>query len=413
MEGIRQVPKEILALVPKYDGDENLLNLFVSKCEYVLSGSRIAGNVVQELYLFHALSSRLIGRAASLISDHPNITSWDSLKEILTQHFGDPRSEECIAIELESMKMKQGETYIKFCHRIQNTKSSLVAKVNRLTDEGIKAAKLIIYNNTAMNVFLFNLPEDLIRIVRLKSCTNLEDALSIVTEEVNFQFQYNAKNKLTKQNSAQPSTLQNSFKSMPVAQGIKPIFNLQPSNNNFKFGNPQHTGFKPNFVPSNKFTPPQGYRFGVNPNQPQRNFNQLPFQQARAPFQHNGYKFGIPQQQGFKFGIQNQPQTTPNQQQAPRLVDSDVSMRTAPVRQNMIANDLYYIEEPSSCQEYISDNNYDYYYDHNTNEQYNEYVEQPSTDCNYLEYYNQSDSTQHETINPENFQETASDSIVK
>ncbi|KOB39328.1 Cytadhesion, partial [Operophtera brumata] len=316
---IKAVPKETLSIIPKYDGEENLLNLFISKCEYVVNGSKAAGNAAQDLYLFHVVSSKLTGRAATLLSDHPNIKSYEQLKDLLTQHFGDPRSEECIAIELETLKLKQGETYIQFCHRIQNVRSSLFAKVNRLTDEGIKAAKMIVYNNTALNVFLYNLPEDMIRIVRLKGCSNLENALSIVTEEVNFKFQYDAKNKILKQTPSQPPISQNSqnaLRPLPAAQGFKPAFNLVP-NNNFKFGIPQNNfqfgnsqnqgGFRPNFYQQNRFTPhTQGFRFGAPQMQPQRNFGQAPAQ--RAPFQHGGYKFGIPQQQGFKFGIQNQPQ---------------------------------------------------------------------------------------------------------
>lgn len=440
MEGIQTIPKEILCIIPKYDGDEKLLNLFISKCEYVLDGSRVRGNATQELYLFHSVSSKLTGRAASLLSDNPHITSWERLKEILTQHFGDPRSEECIAIELETMKLKQSESYIQFCQRIQATKSALVAKVNRLTDEGVKAAKMIIYNNTALNIFLYNLPEDLIRIVRLKGCSSLENALSIVTEEVNFQFQYSAKNKLVKQNTIQPSSSQNALRPLPMFQGFKPAFGAPPPNNNFRFGIPQNNnfkygvptnqGFRPNFVQSNKFEPPQG-QFGQNQmqsyrmpqgqfgqNQTQRNFGLAPFRQPRAPFQHNGFRYGIPQQQGYKFGIQNQPQSNPNQfkfgipsqQQAPRMQESDISMRTAPVRQNMLSNDLYYMEEPSYCQEYNPETSYDN--DQNLNETCEYVVSPPIEDCHYLENYVDFEpvSQEHDS---ENFQETASKNTAR
>lgn len=423
MEGIQTVAKEVLCIIPKFDGDEKLLNLFISKCEYVLSGSRVPGNATQELYLFHTISSKLVGRAAALLSDNPNITSWECLKQILTQHFGDPRSEECIAIELETMKLKQGESYIQFCQRIQNIRSALFAKVNRLTDEGIKAAKMIIYNNTALNIFLYNLPEDLIRIVRLKGCSNLENALSIVTEEVNFQFQYNAKNKLVKQNVAQQPNVQNALRPLPMGQGFRPMFSAPPQNNNFrfgipqnnnfKFGIPQNQGFRPNFMQPNRFTPSQG-QFGSPQNHTQRNFGHIPFQQQRAPFQHGGFRFGIPQQQGYKFGMQNQPYANhnqykfgiPNQQQAPRQQVTDVSMRTAPVRQNMITNDLYYIEEPNYSQEYTPDINYDN--DYNISEIGNEYVVPPSAeDCHYLESYDGTEPLNQEH-DAENFQETAS-----
>lgn len=412
-ESFRPISKEILCIIPKFDGDEKLLNLFITKSEYVISGSAVEGNLEQNLYLFHAVTSRLTGRAASLLSDHPEIATWEELKNIFTQHFGDPRSEECIAIELENLKIKQGESYIQFCHRIQNVKSSLFSKVNRLIDEGVKAAKMIIYNNTALNVFLYNLPEDMLRIVRLKTCSTLEHALSVVTEEVNFQFQYNAKNK-----TKQQSNSQNQFKAaLPIAQGFKPAFNVMPQNNNFKFGIPQNNfkfgipqyqGVRPNFIQHNRFAPTQGFRFGSPQNMPQRNFGQGHSNQFRTPYQQGGFKFGIPQQQqGFRFGVQNPPQWNSNQykfgiqhpQQAPRQIDTDVSMRTAPVRQNMIANDLYYIEEPSPCPEYVYSD-----YDHD----YLNYLEYPSADCENPEVSDEKESNNIEIVEPENFQTMAS-----
>lgn len=406
------IPKDILSLIPKYDGEENQLNLFLSKCDYVINGSTITGNHAQNLYLFHAISSRLTGRAATLLSDHPNICSYIALKEILTQHFGDPRSEECIAIELETTKIKHSETYKEFCHRIQNIRSSLFAKVNRLTDEGVKAAKMIVYNNTALNVFLYNLPEDMIRIVRLKGCVSLENALSIVTEEVNFKFQYESKNRLLKQTPH----LQNIPKVQPLPQGFKPPFNAPPNSNfrfgipqNNSFGTPQNQGFRPTYgAQPTRFTPPtHGFRFGAPANAmhaPQRNFGQA--MPPRAPFQHGNFRFGVPHQQNHRFGIPNQFNAgnqfrfgIPHQQpRAPQLQDSDVTMRTAPIRQNMLTNEMFY-EEPSYYQEYAAENNYDGHADYNENSIEN-YVENPEN--TYEENYTET-STTHE-----NFPETAS-----
>lgn len=183
-EQIRIIPRDLLCLIPKFNGEPGHLNLYIRKSQYILRSFSIQGNAAQNLYVFHAITSRLEGKAASLLSEREDITTWEQLCALLLQHFGDPRSEECIAITLESLKIKPGESYIDFCSRIQLTKSALLSKVNLIVDEGVKAAKMIIYNNSALNVFLYNLPEDMIRIVRLKGCTTLEAALSVVTEEI-------------------------------------------------------------------------------------------------------------------------------------------------------------------------------------------------------------------------------------
>lgn len=354
MEQIRVVPKDLLCLIPKFEGEENLLNLFIRKAQYIYAGFADSNNPVQSLYVFYAITSRLAGRAAALLSEREDVNTWDVLRDLLIQHFGDPRSEECIAIELEQLKLKHGESYKEFCHRIQHMRSTLFAKVNLLRDEGVKAAKMIIYNNMCMNVFLFNLPEDLIRVVRLKQCGSLEIALSVVIEEVNFINQCSAKKQT---------------KPAPTPQNFKPTQSMQPAilpsfAPNFKFGNPQ-------FGQPNKFqTPNQNFKFGI-PHQPQitprfgspnqQNPSGWKFNQNSGP---QNYRFGIPnQQQKFGFGIptQNQGFRPPmnnfarhppgfqpqnnfkfgiphqNVQSQKPTLDTDVSMRTArPLRQNMI-----------------------------------------------------------------------------
>ncbi|KAG6439289.1 hypothetical protein O3G_MSEX000646 [Manduca sexta] len=303
MSQIQLIPKDFLSIIPKYDGDDKLLNLFIKKCEYVLDNFKGNNNPVQQTYAFHSITSRLIGKAAILYSER-NIDNWDSLKELLIQHFGDPRSEACIALELESIKIKPQESYIELCHRIQNVRSSLFAKVNLLEDEGLKAAKMIIYNNTAFETFLYNLSDDLINFIRLNKCKVLEEALEIVTEEVNFQ------NRLkSKKGIKQPSTSTNNAQQSKMPQQT------------FKFGTPQN-----NYKGSNN---PQ-FKFGI-PNQGMKGPNAIMAQKPHLkpvsqnlPQTVNNYKqsgfFKRNPNQQFKFGIPHAQQT------------NDVSMRT--VRNN-------------------------------------------------------------------------------
>lgn len=372
---VQMIPKDLLNLIPMFDGDQNILNLFIKKCEYILRNFNGPNNAVQTSYVFHCLTSRVCGRAAALLSEREDIATWEQLKAIFIQHFGDPRSEECVAIELENLKIKMGETYLQFCNRIQQTRSALCSKVNLLSDDNIKLAKITIYNNMCLNVFLYNLTEDLIRIVRLKNCSTLENALSIVMEEVNFQFQYNSKNKnknSTKpQNSLSPN-FGNNNEQFKGPSGFKTNF---PNN----FGSPVNQNFKSTFP----YSMQNNFRSGVNgfrSNIPNQGYFRPSFQQPQGNFKfglpnQQGFKFGIPHQQGFrpqynnapyrqnynapnpqfKFGIppQNQPQRNP-----PHFQDSDVSMRTVrPVKQNMIThvtdsenNNLFYSYDDNESQ---------------------------------------------------------------
>lgn len=375
------IPTEISSIIPKFDGDERLLNLYIKKCEYVINCYKKEDNPAQDLYVFHVVSSKLIGKAAHLISERPDIESWAVLKSVLTQHFGDPRSEECIAIQLETLKINHNESYLDFCNRIQQVKSTLIAKVNLLFDDNVRRSKVTIYDNMAMNVFLFNLPEDLIRIVRLKSCRSLEQALSIVLEEVNFQFQYNSRNKMMRTGltpKAQPSSASNPY---VEKFGLKPFYttNANPQNQGgFRFGVPNQS--RPNPLYNSNFgNQTQQFKFGVphsngfRPQQPQQNFKfgipynqnlRLGSQQApqgyRPPFGQAPPRqaFNQPPSNQFKFGI---PQA--NQNKPSGYLDTDVSMRTAlPARPNQAHH--------NEIQVYSTDNN-DYDYDYGNELTYN------------------------------------------
>lgn len=193
MENIVRVPMEMVKIIPVFDGDTRLLPLFIKKCEYILQTFR--GGDLQNEYLFHVITSRLNGEAANLVGERELIQSWDELKQLLSQHFGDPRSEDCLAMELESLKRNRNESYSDFCHRIQHLRSVLFSKISEtINDANLRQAKHHIYDSTSLNVFLFNLPAYLVRLVRLRNVTTLEDALKTVLEEQNFQTVYDTKN---------------------------------------------------------------------------------------------------------------------------------------------------------------------------------------------------------------------------
>lgn len=197
MDTLIKVPSEFIKIIPIFSGDARQLPLFIKKCEYILN--TFQGGDLQNAYLFHTITSRLAGEAANLVGERDQIATWHELKSLLSQHFGDPRTEECLVLELESMKIKFKESYLDFCHRIQNIRSILIAKVNEtVNDVTLRQAKQHIYNNTSLNVFLYNLPRHLVRLVRLKNVDNLENALRIVLEEENFESVYELKNPLKK-----------------------------------------------------------------------------------------------------------------------------------------------------------------------------------------------------------------------
>ena len=437
---IRCVPLEILQIIPKFDGDEKLLNLFIKKCEYVISLFKGDDkDYTQHLYLFHAITGRLTGKAAHLVSEREDIETWPEVKTALIQHFGDPRSEECIVIELENIKIHSGETYLQLCNRIQNVRSTLFSKISIIQNETIKQSKIAIYNNLALNVFLYNLPSDMIRIVRLKSGTSptLESALTIVLEETNFMQQYNARNKNRMQTTQNPQInfqnrspfhahtnmqLQQKFGASIPNQGfrINANNNFPNKNVNFKYGiQPNQipaTNFRfgiPNHIPQQtqknyNFGQPQNFNFGqrqnFNPPFFKQNQNFNPMQRQNANFNNN---FNRPQGQMFNQNF-NHNNRFNNQQQnvKPNVIDTDVSMRTVqPVKNNALQtnlqnNELFYNNasnyENNLYSSDYSEDEYNYYCQDNVLE--NAYYVDPTydmaseqTNCEFEEIVNDSD----------------------
>lgn len=379
-QAVKLVPNELQKIIPLYNGDKRQLNLFLRKCEYIIHMFR--GDATQDEYIMQLITSRLTDAAAALISEREDIGSWTEFKNLLIQHFGDPRSEECIGIELESLRIKSGEPYLDFCHRIQTVRSCLFSKVNLITSDSMRQSKIIIYNQVALNVFLYNLPENMVRIVRLKVPKTLEDALSIVLEEVNFHEQYSSKNKSSHSmipKAVFPSTPSKFNNNLPNWLQNHQGFKQNPQYNTYQFGIPQGKAVLPQ--PQFGYRPPQ---FGNHPTQ----FGYHPSQIGYRPPQF-GYRppqFGYrPPLVGYKpTGLQPLPPMRPQQfgqqQTAPRQVmpqktwSNDVSMRTAPpMKQGLRVNEIDLYDDDQS---YIVSE--PYYEEDPYSSGYTSYIEDPS-----------------------------------
>lgn len=353
--------RDMIKLIPEFDGNTKILSLFLRKCEYVIR--QFQGVAARNEFIMQAITSKVVGRAAALISERGEFDSYDVFKDLLIQHFGDHRSEDCVAIELESLKIKPNESYLDFCSRIQDVRAILISKINTNDDNQpeVKRAKIIIHNNTSLNVFLYNLPEHMVRIIRLKKPSTLEAALQYVMEEVNFHEQYNIRSKM--------------FNPKPFSQAVTSA----P-----KFGIPIQTpaqfNFRPTFgpqAPPQNFTRPQfGYRppfqqFGYKPPTQQFGYKPtIPQLGYRPPVQQFGYR--PPQPQGFRpqsghfgyhrpqpQGLRPQPAQFGHQQPKPQgyrppvPFTNDVTMRTATALPKVPLNEI----QVTDTNEYIP---YDY-----------------------------------------------------
>lgn len=406
-----RVPKEVLNLIPEFNGETKTLSLFLRKCTYVIT--RYQGTTSRNEFLMQCITSKLIGKAAALISERGDFETYEELQALLVQHFGDPRSEECVALELETLKMKSNESYLEFCGRIQDVRAILLSKVNQNSSATLREAKRVIYNNTSLNVFLYNLPEHMVRLVRMKDPNSLEDALKHVLEEVNFQEQYNMRTKML-----QNKPMQFNFRpALPAPQGQfkfgipNQINNFtQPNNLNFPRA-PMPMQFKPQFNsgarPQFGFRPQVSQPIGFRPQAGQFGYRPQ-LQPAQGGFKPQPGQFGYrPPQLGFRPQPGQFNYRAP-QPQGPRPnphYTNDVSMRTAPYPQKANINEMYTTNEGEyNYQDYdYDDADYQTYYDDMVCKTYDE----PQHDASM--YQDQCTGENQETLVVDDNQRTVND----
>lgn len=100
------IPNEMIKLIAHYDGNPKLTHLFLKiyKCEYLLSMYK--GKKDQDKFNFQVITSRFTGNAASLIGEREDIKTYNDLKAVIKQHFGNLLSEENLSLKLMNTMKK-------------------------------------------------------------------------------------------------------------------------------------------------------------------------------------------------------------------------------------------------------------------------------------------------------------------
>lgn len=158
------------------------------------------------------------------------LDSWDSIKNALQNCFGDNRNLECLEQDLFLARPNKGESTLDFAKRLQILRSQLAQKLTLIPETTIPNASKIIYLNQyeqiTLRTFIRSLNGPLQSIIRLRNPANLETAITLITEEENFQY------------------TQNLFRSTPQAEP-KTLPKTYFSNQNFMHRPPGPTNYQP------------------------------------------------------------------------------------------------------------------------------------------------------------------------
>lgn len=240
-----------ISLIPTFNGDANKLENFLSICDRFVVQYYKENEDDFNSFILLAITSKLTNDAQNLIYSRPELNTWDLIKNALRISFGELRDRESLEQDLITITQHRNESLIDLSERIKLIRSKLNSKIRADSnlDANMKLIYLNQYDKLALNTFIRNLRGEIKTIIRLRNPSTIEQAISLVIEEENFnynatQLQKNSNqttNKLPVHKPNNPNTnfYRNYNKSYPspMTYQISPYFNQQQTRPNFNLPN--------------------------------------------------------------------------------------------------------------------------------------------------------------------------------
>lgn len=171
-------PLKYLDRLPEFNGDHRDLQTFITLVDRVFPLLRTYDEPSQLLFS-DMIKSRLKGKAREIIEINCQAQSWNDIKTVLMNNFGERYSIEELFDKLKSVYFKSNS--VEFYNDIKNRLRSLNTKTICLVGTG-PAANECARNNmrTALNVFREKLPEPMKTIITCRNPDSLEEAMDIL-----------------------------------------------------------------------------------------------------------------------------------------------------------------------------------------------------------------------------------------
>lgn len=272
----------LLNEIPKFEGNPSELSEYIRATEDILIQFwqiNEPGAYINKL-LLSAARNRLKGAALEVVTGQ-TINSWNDLKLLLIENFGDQRSELNLKIDISRLKQFSKETPIEYFNRCRSLLAILKSKIALGDDDQIiKEYKITEAKNLTLTAYTSGLIEPLGSFIRGRAPQTLEIALTYVKNELDIRYFQNLNSKISQPNK--PTTFQNfskptTFQNFNRSNFIPQRFTQYPQQNYYP---PQ---FRTNQSPVYKLnpnTPPQTFpgfqqrniKSNQNAFRPQRNF---------------------------------------------------------------------------------------------------------------------------------------------
>jgi hypothetical protein len=241
--------------IPKFNGENpQLLQKFIRAVDELFLAFP-SENQTFKSFLLSSVKAKLIGQADLSISCRLELDTWNGLKQLLLELFGDGHTISSLQNKLIYLQQDSKLSTKLLGQEIMSILSNLVAKINeqnRPIEE--KQAQVNIYSEMALETYTRCLPVQYKQLIRTRKITNITEAIQAVTVEEQFE------------ESSRKSN-QKVFLQKPRINVQRPNQFYQPThalpNNNFQKFQPQQSNFQnfnrtqqPNFQNFNKTQQP-------------------------------------------------------------------------------------------------------------------------------------------------------------
>lgn len=177
-------PIQVLCnFISPYKGDRETLSAFLTNCQNALG----LASKSQEQLLLKFIIAKLEGKAQLACSKRV-IDTFDELKAILQQNFGQRKHYNHLLLDLQSCRQTPNETVAQFALRIETSLTDLQAEV--YNSESLKKelpGRIAMTEDLALYTFCIGLNPRLSNIVRCREPKTLNDAIIVAVEEEKIQ----------------------------------------------------------------------------------------------------------------------------------------------------------------------------------------------------------------------------------
>lgn len=259
----------LLNEIPSYDGNPSALSEFIRSAEVITIQfcTQNPNDYINKL-IISSIRNKLKDQALEVVTGY-HYDTWNELKRVLVENFGDQRSELNLLVDLTKLRQNR-DTPIEFFNKIRTHLAIFNSKIS-LGDEdpAVKNYKLLANKSLALRTFVSGLNENLGSFIRSRNPNSLEEALKMVKEELDIRYSQNQNNKSFPNSNQTPNkpNNQNYPKSnVPLQNLYTPRYNNFVPNQNYTIRQP-FPQRNQNFNPNNPMRfPPSNSRNFQNPN---------------------------------------------------------------------------------------------------------------------------------------------------